>query len=88
MSCKISPKELLVSNWRSDQVEAELNCIPFPPGDLYSRKRYSEAARVMLDYLDDADGAVGALVQGNEISEALRIVRVPPFTLSHEILTI
>lgn len=46
----------------------------FPLDDLLSRKQYSEAARVMLDYSENVEGAVLALVQGNEVSEALRIV--------------
>lgn len=39
-----------------------------------SKKRYSEAARVLLDYAQDSRQAVIALVQGNSFSEARRIV--------------
>ena len=42
--------------------------------DLTSKKRYSEAARVLLDYAQDSRQAVIALVQGNSFSEARRIV--------------
>jgi elongator complex protein 1 len=43
--------------------------------DLASKKRYSDAARVLLDYAKDVREAVIALVQGNCFSEARRIVR-------------
>ncbi|KAF9463531.1 pol II transcription elongation factor [Collybia nuda] len=42
--------------------------------DLGSKKRHSEAARVLLDYAKDIREAVIALVQGNLFSEARRIV--------------
>ena len=42
--------------------------------DLSSKKRHSEAARVLLDYCKDLREAVIALVQGNGFSEARRIV--------------
>ncbi|KAJ7672113.1 IKI3 family-domain-containing protein [Mycena rosella] len=42
--------------------------------DLGSRKRYADAARVLLDYAKDTREAVIALVQGNCFSEARRIV--------------
>lgn len=45
------------------------------PEDLVSKKRFNEAARVILDYTTDVRTAVISLVQGNEFSEALRIVR-------------
>ncbi|KAF5387234.1 hypothetical protein D9757_006815 [Collybiopsis confluens] len=41
--------------------------------DLASKKRYAEAARVILDYTTDVRTAVIVLVQGNEFSEALRL---------------
>ncbi|KAJ7935380.1 pol II transcription elongation factor [Mycena leptocephala] len=41
--------------------------------DLASKKRYSDAARVLLDYAKDVREAVIALVQGNCFSEARRI---------------
>lgn len=44
--------------------------------DLVSRKRHSEAARVLLDYSKDVREAVIALVQGNHFSEARRVVSV------------
>jgi hypothetical protein len=44
------------------------------PEDLASKKRYSEAGRVLLDYAKDVREAVIALVQGNRFSEARRIV--------------
>lgn len=39
-----------------------------------SRKRYPEAARVLLDYTKDVREAVIALVNGNKFSEAHRVV--------------
>ena len=42
--------------------------------DLSAKKRHSEAARVLLDYSKDLREAVIALVQGNNFSEARRIV--------------
>ncbi|KAK1230942.1 putative elongator complex protein 1 [Marasmius sp. AFHP31] len=50
--------------------------------DLVSKKRFAEAARVLLDYVDDARMAIITLVQGNEFSEARRIAtlkRKPEF---------
>jgi hypothetical protein len=44
--------------------------------DLSSKKRYSEAARVLFDYAKDIREGVIALVQGNYFSEARRIVRI------------
>ncbi|KAL0568757.1 putative elongator complex protein 1 [Marasmius crinis-equi] len=41
--------------------------------DLVSKKRFAEAARVLLDYVDDIRTAIITLVQGNEFSEARRI---------------
>ncbi|KAF5365923.1 hypothetical protein D9758_006686 [Tetrapyrgos nigripes] len=41
--------------------------------ELTSKKRHSEAARVLLDYVRDVRTAVITLVQGNEFSEARRI---------------
>ncbi|KAJ7099343.1 pol II transcription elongation factor [Mycena belliarum] len=41
--------------------------------DLVSKKRYVDAARVLLDYVKDTREAVIALVQGNYFSEARRI---------------
>ncbi|KIJ66069.1 hypothetical protein HYDPIDRAFT_174791 [Hydnomerulius pinastri MD-312] len=42
--------------------------------ELLSKKRYAEAARVFVDYAGDVRQGVAALVQGNEFSEARRIV--------------
>ena len=42
--------------------------------DLSSKKRYTESARVLLDYAHDVREAVIYLVQGNEFSEARRVV--------------
>jgi elongator complex protein 1 len=42
--------------------------------ELLSKKRYPEAARVLVDYAGDVRQAVIAFVQGNEFSEARRIV--------------
>jgi len=47
------------------------------PEDLSSKKRYPEAARVLLDYSKDVRLAVIALVQGHHFSEARRIVSIP-----------
>ncbi|KIK18014.1 hypothetical protein PISMIDRAFT_30603 [Pisolithus microcarpus 441] len=57
-------------------------------GELLSKKRYSEAARVFIDYANDICQAVIALVQGNEISEARRIVSLhgPPELLQEVIM--
>ncbi len=54
--------------------------------DLSGKKRYQEAARVLLDYAQDVREAVVALVQGNLISEARRVVRKcsdTPFTAAN-----
>lgn len=40
-----------------------------------AKKRYTEASLVLLDYANDVREAVVALVQGNEFSEARRVVR-------------
>lgn len=42
--------------------------------DLTSKKRYAEASQVLLSYAEDVREAVIALVQGNQFSEARRIV--------------
>ncbi|KAI5988054.1 pol II transcription elongation factor [Pisolithus albus] len=57
-------------------------------GELLSKKRYSEAARVFIDYAGDIRQAVIVLVQGNEISEARRIVSLhgPPELLQEVIM--
>lgn len=42
-----------------------------------SKKRFADAARVLLDYAKDVRHAVIALVEGNSFSEARRIVSYP-----------
>ncbi|KAI0278772.1 IKI3 family-domain-containing protein [Russula aff. rugulosa BPL654] len=42
--------------------------------DLGSKKRYTEAGQVLLDYAEDVREAVIILVQGNQFSEARRII--------------
>ncbi|PCH36634.1 IkappaB kinase complex IKAP component [Wolfiporia cocos MD-104 SS10] len=42
--------------------------------DLASRKRYLDAARVLLDYAEDVKEAVTALVEGRHFAEARRII--------------
>lgn len=50
--------------------------------DLASKKRYAEAGQVLLDYAEDEREAVIALVQGNQFSEARRIVSLTKHHLS------
>jgi elongator complex protein 1 len=50
--------------------------------DLASKKRYAEAGQVLLDYAEDEREAVIALVQGNQFSEARRIVSLTQHLLS------
>jgi hypothetical protein len=47
------------------------------PEDLSSKKRYKEAAHVLLDYCKDIRDTVIALTTGNMFSEARRIVSRP-----------
>jgi elongator complex protein 1 len=42
--------------------------------DLTSKKRYTEAGQVLLGYAEDVREAIIALVQGNQFSEARRII--------------
>ncbi|KAG2050912.1 pol II transcription elongation factor [Suillus hirtellus] len=42
--------------------------------ELFSKKRFSESARVSLDYAKDVRQAINTLAQGNEFSEARRII--------------
>ncbi|KAK0195983.1 pol II transcription elongation factor [Armillaria mellea] len=56
---------------RTDMPEEDLVAMGYRVGeDLTSKKRYLEAARVILDYAKDARETVITLVQGNEFSEA------------------
>ena len=48
-----------------------------------SKKRYLEAARVLLDYSKDVREAVISLVQGNHFSEARRIVSIGVVILAY-----
>ncbi|CAE6360205.1 unnamed protein product [Rhizoctonia solani] len=43
---------------------------------LVSHARYSEAARVYLDYAQDVPSAVSALTRGNDLSEAFRVISI------------
>jgi len=45
-----------------------------PTDDLSSKKRYAEAATVLLDYAGDVRQAVIAYVEGNLFADARRIV--------------
>ncbi|KAJ6497417.1 pol II transcription elongation factor [Mycena sanguinolenta] len=55
--------------------------------DLASKKRHSDAARVLLDYAKDVREAVIALVEGNCFSEARRIVTLMgPQTLLADVI--
>lgn len=55
--------------------EEELSDIGYRVAEeLTSKKRYQEAARVYLDYAKDVRSATIALVQGNQFSEARRLV--------------
>ncbi|KAG1767483.1 pol II transcription elongation factor [Suillus placidus] len=42
--------------------------------ELFSKKRFSESARVLLDYAKDVRQAIHSLAQGNEFAEARRII--------------
>ncbi len=52
------------------------------PEDLASKKRYTEAGHVLLDYAEDEREAVITLVQANQFSEARRIVSQTSHLLS------
>lgn len=49
--------------------------IVIDPEELTSKKRYIESGQVLLDYAKDIRSCVDALVQGNNFSEAHRLVR-------------
>ncbi|KAK0495026.1 pol II transcription elongation factor [Armillaria luteobubalina] len=60
---------------RTEMPEEDLVAMGYRVGeDLTSKKRYLEAARVILDYAKDARETVITLVQGNEFAEARRIM--------------
>ncbi|KAK0226513.1 pol II transcription elongation factor [Armillaria fumosa] len=60
---------------RTEMPEEDLVAMGYRVGeDLTSKKRYLEAARVILDYTKDARETVITLVQGNEFAEARRIM--------------
>jgi elongator complex protein 1 len=42
--------------------------------ELFSKKRFGESARVLLDYAKDVRQAIHSLAQGNEFAEARRII--------------
>ena len=50
--------------------------------DLSSKKRYIEAATVLLDYAKDVRQAVIAYVEGNSFADARRIVSFCPTSLT------
>ena len=58
-----------------------------PTDDLSSKKRYAEAATVLLDYAGDVRQAVIAYVEGNLFADARRIVS-PLFSPAEEITKI
>ena len=64
-----------VAGWPFSSLNFELK-YNFSTEDLVSKKRHSDAGRVLLDYSKDIREAVIAFVQGNLFSEARRIVRV------------
>ncbi|KAG7449880.1 Elongator complex protein 1 [Guyanagaster necrorhizus] len=60
---------------RTEMPEEDLVAMGYRVGeDLTSKKRYLEAARVILDYAKDTRETVITLVQGNEFAEARRIM--------------
>lgn len=46
------------------------------PDDLSGKRRYGEAAKVLLDYGKDVDTAVAILCEGSLHAEATRVVRI------------
>jgi hypothetical protein len=52
--------------------------------DLSSKKRYAEAATVLLDYAGDVRQAVIAYVEGNFFADARRIVSSLPFRFGED----
>ncbi|KAF8132053.1 pol II transcription elongation factor [Boletus edulis] len=68
-------QELFDISTREKVPEEEVKEIAYRITDeLLSKKRHLEAARVFIDYAGDIRQAVITLVQGNELSEARRIV--------------
>ena len=70
-----------VAGWSFPVLDFELK-YNFSTEDLVSKKRHSNAGRVLLDYSKDTREAVIAFVQGNMFSEARRIVRLFAFRLT------
>ncbi|KAK7052844.1 putative elongator complex protein 1 [Paramarasmius palmivorus] len=67
-------QELLELAVRTEIATEDLEAMAYRVSeDLVSKKRFSDAAKVLLDYADDIRAAVITLVQGNEFSEARRI---------------
>ena len=73
---KKSKRLLIVSLVRSWMLFQPARLILLFTDELLSKKRYLETARVYIDYAGDIRQAVIALVQGNELSEARRIVSI------------
>ncbi|CAL1711610.1 unnamed protein product [Somion occarium] len=68
--------------------EEDLNATAYRVAeDLSSKKRYADAAHVLLDYAKDIREAVISLVQGNHFSEARRIIALHSLpTLLEEVI--
>ncbi|OCH92072.1 IkappaB kinase complex IKAP component [Obba rivulosa] len=68
-------QELFELALQTNTSKEDLESIGYSMADeLSSKKRYSDAARVFLDYVKDVRRAVIALVQGNLFSEARRVI--------------
>lgn len=48
----------------------------FPPESLKSSRRFSEAGRVFVDYAEDVEEAVVALLEGSLWTESLRLLHL------------
>lgn len=60
--------------WYNDTSGSSKLTGPFETEDLASRKRYSEAGRVLLDYAKNVEEAITAFAQGGDFPEADRQV--------------
>ncbi|EIW80500.1 pol II transcription elongation factor [Coniophora puteana RWD-64-598 SS2] len=68
-------QELFDIAMREDLSTEELQEVAYRISDeLIAKKRYADAARVLLDYADDVRQTIGTLVQGNHFSEARRVI--------------